>query len=538
MKIICIVFVLFLSQFYALGKEYDLNRVLNAVNEEIKERDSYQVVKEKRIADLKKELNESNEFNIYNQLFDEYKYYQNDSSYMYARRLEAVALKSGKNIEKAIAQSALLFCYKSVGFFKEATDIISNFDPSGLPDELLMNFYLLCAHTYQNLSSYVNGTLDLSAEYDKLKIHYYELALKYAPEYSFYYTSIALEIALIKHYSDELAIEERKSLIVQYKLEEHEMAVQYSILSSALDARNCRDEAIYYRALSVLSDIRSCTHETTSAKVLAEYMYERNELSRAHNYIYQALYDAQFYNSRLRMVEINLTLSNIENSRYNWLNRQRLLFLGFGSLVLILLIITFVLSRQLRKKNKALYNIQLKLLSNADVLRETNSSLTSLNEKLKETSEIKDRYIIQSLHGNSYFVNEIEKHTKSLLVKIRTKQYDDAKTLLYNMGIKTERERLYTSFDTAFLSLFPNFIDAFNALFPESEWIQLEKNDSLPMEVRIFAMMRIGIDKASEVAEYLNLSVNTVYVYKANIKNKSLVSKDRFDAEIMAIPKP
>ncbi len=144
---------------------------------------------------------------------------------------------------------------------------------------------------------------------------------------------------------------------------------------------------------------------------------------------------------------------------------------------------------------------------------------------------------MQSLQGNTSFVNSVEKESLAAIRKITIRQYEDAKAILYNLGVKEERERIYAAFDTAFMALFPNFIESFNVLMNEDAHITLDKNGALPMEVRIFALMRLGIDDPAQVAEYLHLSVNTIYVYKNKIKSKSSVSKDQFDALIMAISK-
>lgn len=520
----------------------DTQDILKELDNTITVRDKFQKEKESKILKLKSELKdtskESEAFNITSLIFNEYKYYQYDSSYVYARKLESIAKRTLKKSDIAISESALLFCFKSVGFFNEATDIINNFNTEGVPDELLVNYYILCAETYQNLSSYVSGAADLASEYDRKKLEYYKLALDHSPDYSYENSWMDLEIKLIEHYSDHLAIEGRKSLISQFNLDKHEQAVQYSILASAFNSLRKSNEAVYYRALSAINDIESSTHETTSTKVLAEYMYDHNDIDHAYTYIQQSLYDAKFYNSRLRMVEINTILPVIQNSRYNWINNQRVLSLLFGGLVLILLILTFTLFTKLRKRNKELFDVHTKLVAYSEILRHTNQSLSDVNGKLKETSEIKDQYIIQSLYGNTSFINEVEKQSTFAIRKIVVRQYEDATAMLHNMGIKEERERIYASFDTAFLKLFPNFIEEFNALFPKESWIQLDERGALPMDVRIFALMRLGIDNTTQVANYLNLSVNTVYVYKTKLKSKSKVSKEDFDAAIMAIPKP
>ena len=485
--------------------------VLTRVDKAIEQRDSYGVAKQQRIDELKGQLSGSNQFGTYNRIFNQYKYYQYDSAYVYARKLEKLAESSGKRIDAAIAQSALLFCYKSVGFFNEATDIIDHFRPEGLPDRLLSDFYLLCAQTYQNLSSYVSGTAELSTEYDQRKMYYYDLALKHAADYSFEYSSIALDIALVQHYSDRLAIDERKSLIAQYDLDEHEQAVQYSILSAAYNSLGRNDEAIYYRALSALNDIQSSTHETTSAKVLAEYMYQRDDIARAYKYIHQALFDAEFYNSRLRMVEINTILPVIENSRYNWINRQRVLYLIFGSTVLALLVLTFILLGRLRKRNLELSDVHRKLLAGAEELSQTNLSLLELNAKLKETNEIKDRYIIQSLYGNSS-LSTTWKTARRLFARLGQtvrRRAPNCSTISISRRARAYlRIVRYRFFETV-----PNFLEAFNA-FSQAAMGELDSSACCQWRCDICSDA-IGYRQPRKGGRLPNLSATPSYVYKA-----------------------
>lgn len=387
------------------------------------------------------------------------------------------------------------------------------------------------------MSSYVSGSQDLADKYDSLKVNYYERVLAHCRDNTYESAWINLELALLQGYTKELAINGRRSLIARYNLSEHDQAVQYSILASALASEGMEEESIYYRAISAINDIRSCTHETTAAKALAESLYYRDEISKSYRYIQQALFDARFYNSRLRMVEINTILPKIESRRYDWINNQRVLSLIFAGVVLALLTVTFILFMKLHRRNRQLSEVHGKLLSHSETIRRNNESLSELNRKLKEANEIKDEYIISSLYGNPYFVNEVEKQSLSAVRKIITRQYDDAVSLLNNMGIKKERERVYASFDSAFLKLFPNFMAEFNELFPPEARFRME-GEELPMEVRIFALLRLGIDNAAQVADYLNLSVNTVYVYKTKVKSKSSVPKDEFENRVKTIPKP
>ena len=539
----------------ACTKEGENNRirtVLRELDETIDNRQRFENETQIKIVRLKEELAKegSPEYRIdlYSALFEQYKNYQYDSAFVYAKLMERQAFlenpdgSAGKDgsgsIYKAKAQIALLYCFKSVGFFNEACDVIRTFDSENVPASLCAEFYFLCAETYQNMSSYVKGTEVLSSKYDRERLAYYDRVLQYADAGSYYYGYAKLDKALLEHYSDSLAIDGRESFILMNDWDEHQKAVQYSILSEAYNTVGKFDEAVYYRALSAIMDIRSCTHETTSARVLAGHMYERNDIKRAYEYIQQAQYDAEFFNSRLRKTEINTILPVIESGRYNWMNNQRVLLYIILFSIIVLFVLTILLLLILRARNKDLKQIHSALEEKTELLEQSNKSLTDVISKLREANEIKDQYIIQSLYGNTDFVNEVNEAVNEAARDITLKRADEARTKLYHIGIKNERARIAATFDTAFLKLFPNWLDEFNSLFPDNMKVRLSEDGTMPMDVRIFALMRLGFGNPAEVAKYLNLSIDTVYVYKSRIKARAIVDNDEFDKRIMAIPKP
>ena len=535
---IAIPLLLVLSFLSCSGRNEQIDSILQELDRTIDNRWRYEQEKLQKIDRLKEELAKTDEplvrMEYYSALFDQYKNYQYDSAFVYAKLLEQSAVGE----YKAKAQIALLHCFKSVGFFYEAVEVIKAFNPQGVPPSLCAEFYFLCAETWQSLSSYVSGSDVLSAEYDAQRLACYNKVLEYAEESSYCYGYAKLDKMIIEQQSDSLAIVGRKRFILTNDWDEHQKAVQYSILSGSYNNLKQYDKAVYYLAMSAIMDIRSCTHETTSARVLAGHMYERNDIKRAYKYIQQAQYDAEFFNSRLRKTEINTILPVIESGRYNWMNNQRvLLFIILFSLV-ILFVLTIFLLLKLRARNETLRQIHSDLEEKTSLLEQSNKSLTEVISKLREANEIKDQYIIQSLYGNTAFVNEVNEAVNEATREISLKRANDARTTLYHIGIKKERARIAATFDTAFLKLFPNWMDEFNALFPDNMKVHLSEDGTMPTDVRIFALMRLGFDNPAEVAEYLNLSVDTVYVYKARIKSRSIVDKDEFDSRIMAIPKP
>ena len=90
-------------------------------------------------------------------------------------------------------------------------------------------------------------------------------------------------------------------------------------------------------------------------------------------------------------------------------------------------------------------------------------------------------------------------------------------------------------FDKAFLKLYPKFVEQFNGLLREDARIELKKGKLLNTELRIFALIRLGITQSSDIASMLRYSVNTIYNYRAQIKNSALGDRDNFEERIKEI---
>jgi len=129
----------------------------------------------------------------------------------------------------------------------------------------------------------------------------------------------------------------------------------------------------------------------------------------------------------------------------------------------------------------------------------------------------------------------LEKLKHSIDTKLSIKKYDDIQITINNINIKKERETLFYTFDHVFVKIFPNFITSFNALFNEKDQIWPKEHEVLTTDLRIFALMRLGITDVQAIANILEYSEKTIYVYKMRLKAKALIHGDDFDARIMAI---
>lgn len=521
--------------------EAQLDSVLQLLDDEIQRADAFRRNKEERISLLRDELararSDEMRLSLMHSLYDEYSSYQNDSATNYANSMIALADKTGNAVEAATARMSLLDSYLTVGFFKEASEIDAVIDSSVLPVERRAEYYRLRARLFQNLESYVDRDSKLGAQYAAERSAAYDSIIALTAPGSYAHDEALLERELVYKNLPELAVTTRLGFLQRPELSDHDRAINYSILGSVHQWNNKPDDAAYYYACSALYDLRSNTRETTASKDLAALMLERGDIARANRYIHLALDDANFFNSRLRFIEINAVLPRIEMARYDWLDSQRWALIFIVVLVCVLLAVASILWLKLRRRNRRLAASHDEINRKNDALEDVNASLRRVNDELRETTEIKDQYIMQSLYSNTDFVDEVESKLTKAVSKLKARQYDELGRILYSIGVKQERQRMYISFDTAFLKLFPNFIEEFNKLFDEEHRIAVDGDGPLPTEIRIFALLRLGISNPVDVARYLNLSVNTVYVYKTRIKAKARVPKNEFDDLIMAIPK-
>lgn len=521
--------------------EAQLDSVLQLLDNEIQRADAFRRNKEERISLLRDELararSDEMRLSLMHSLYDEYSSYQNDSATNYANSMIALADKTGNAVEAATARMSLLDSYLTVGFFKEASEIDAVIDSSVLPVERRAEYYRLRARLFQNLESYVDRDSKLGAQYAAERSAAYDSIIALTAPGSYAHDEALLERELVYKNLPELAVTTRLGFLQRPELSDHDRAINYSILGSVHQWNNKPDDAAYYYACSALYDLRSNTRETTASKDLAALMLERGDIARANRYIHFSLDDANFFNSRLRFIEINAVLPRIERARYDWLDSQRWALIFIVVLVCVLLAVASILWLKLRRRNRRLAASHDEINRKNDALEDVNASLRRVNDELRETTEIKDQYIMQSLYSNTDFVDEVESKLTKAVSRLKARQYDELGRILYSIGVKQERQRMYISFDTAFLKLFPNFIEEFNKLFDEEHRIAVDGDGPLPTEIRIFALLRLGISNPVDVARYLNLSVDTVYVYKTRIKAKARVPKNEFDDLIMAIPK-
>lgn len=510
--------------------------------------------KESRIQHLRQQLSgeadKKAQSEIANRLFDEYLTFQYDSAFVYARLSNDIALALNDNELEIESKINLLHCFVTSGLFKEGFEMICSLDSVDIPVNKKAEYYELCMRYYVNLM-YYDETAHFNQRYSNIALEYFNKALKCHRPGTPEYAQLDAYGYLLQDVPPQKKISKYLNILANYKFSERNLATIYTLLAREYKRDNNNEKAIYYYALSCQCDIHAGIRQTTSKTFLAETLYEEGEILLASKYIKASLEDANFYNARHRKIEVNSILPIVEEERASIIESQRNTLQKFmcllGGLVITLVGFLCIIYKQLKSLRKARRSIEeqyveissmnKKLEASYNELKKINQQLESSQKQLEESNGIKDAYISQSLYSKSEYLERLDNLLKKVDRKVAARQYDDLKMLYHENNIKKERESLFSDFDKTFLLLFPNFIEEFNKLFNEADCVHPDKDGFFTPELRIFALMRLGITENERIAKFLNLTVKTVYSYKYRTKNKALVPNEEFEYRIMHIQK-
>ncbi|GHT62475.1 hypothetical protein FACS189451_06910 [Bacteroidia bacterium] len=497
---------------------------LDSLDYYISQQAQYDRQKETRIQGIKKKIaaNHNDKLLLYAsylELFEEYRSYIYDSAYVCVEKLMEISSELNDPDKITSSQVKLGFCYLSSGLFKEAFDVLAVIHVSNCSTETKIDYYTYTSRLYYDLGDY-NNSPEFRKLYNEIGNSIIDSAIALLPYNSPRYWATA-GLKDMKSDNDRGAMEAFQKMIDSKNYSEHDLAIATSSLAYVLTLQEKNTEAEKYLIQAAIADIKSSTKETVALRNLAQLLYVKGDMSHAVIYIRQALNDASFYNARHRQLEIGAILPIIEGERINTVEKQRDKITTFFICISVLLFLLLV----------ALFYI----LKSRQRLRIAKQAIQDANDNLREANKIKDEYIGYFFSQNSEFIDKMKSLQKWVDQKVIAKQYDDLKNFPQNLNVRKEREALFERFDQIFLKLFPNFVNEFNQLLKPEERIQLKKDELLNTDLRIYALIRLGINDNEKIAQFLDYSVNTVYAYKTKIKGKACFPSDEFKRKVLEI---
>ena len=457
-------------------------------------------------------LNKTEEFHLNNELGKAYEVFITDSAMKYFNKSLIIAneLKNATLQDEVYISQAMVLA--TSGMYKEALELFNQIRRSSLSSSLLPIYYNCGRQIYSFLSSYTQ-TASYAQQYEHQQYLYRDSLLMVLPVNSAEYKLYNAEQQYgLSHYSDaELMLQ---TLLLQ--VPETSNLYARAAFSLAIIYRDQGNSNLYlhYLALSAISDVKASVKENAALQYLALFLFEEGDLNRAYQYIKYSLDDAIFCNARMRTIEISAVLLVINAAYQMKVEEQRhqlLLFLILVSVLLIFLIGALVwIYKQMKK-------------------------LAITESKLRQANHIKEEYIGHFLNLCSLYIEKLDRFRSTVSRKIMAGQTEELLKLTKSSQFASmEQKEFYASFDSAFLQIYPNFVAELNELLQPNERFVLKSGEMLNTELRIFAIIRLGIDDSSKIANFLHYSINTIYTYRNKVKNKA-IDREMFEENMMKI---
>ena len=521
-----------------------MEELLLRLDETIASADRYQTEKEVRIKTIENPLHSrgisaEQRYSIYGQLYEEYLTYNfAKASEALANQEQAAAELGDKGLMNEVLISRAMLDAIG-GLYLEASNILlDRIDTTILTDAQKIKYWdaqqrFLFDYRDNFRGEDQDGTVSA-------KIAWYRNAiLSAAPENSPLYQGIAVRQAMDARnwgQADFLC----KNLLSKLDPDSHEYANWAYYEARICEQLERQEEMNGWFIRSAMADIKTATKDNASLCSLSQELFGSGELERAFLYITKSLDDARFYDAWLRQWQIAEVFPDIQRGYEEFRARQdrrnKVLLVTISVLALITLLGSFWVFKAYRKQRRL--NVKVREMNRqiqefSSSLQAVNSQLTKTNSELSEANAAKEEYIGIFVNLSSDYIDKTRKYQASVRKRIVNGQYAEILEEISSQKLLDEElDLFYKLFDQAFLKLYPDFVGQFNSLLRPECRIEPKDGELLTTELRIFALIRLGITQSSQIASLLRYSVNTIYNYRAQIKKGAVVDKEVFEEKV------
>lgn len=528
-------------------------KLLHSLDSLLEQQDLFVRVKEERIKQLKMQYSRVKDvkelYAMNRMVYLEYRVYDADSALHYINKNIQLAQQTNNRTWEVVSLLEQSFVLTSSGLLTEALKAVSDIQPEELPQNLRSEYFGRLCTLYSRLRDYSSENSQLSEHYNNLQKAFRDsVYLTATPDELRYWNCRAWlymgtpEIEPVKQAFEEnkqtLSNDSRKYSIATYNL------------SAIYRSENNESKYLENLILSAMADIRSVNGDIGSLQEIAEYLFKHGEIDRAYNYILYCSQKAMLFHNRVRIVK----MSHLQNQIYKAYQEQSrtqqkrlqasLIAVSFLFLVLIgAFLFIRKQMRRLKEANLKLDSTNQKLSVNMDALstahqrleevniqlKDLNTQLQEVNDQLRESNYVKEEYIGYVFNICSTYISKLEEFRKNINRKLKVGQIEDVKAMTDSSATASnELKEFYQNFDTIFLHLYPDFVGDFNALLLPEERIELKEGELLNTELRIHALIRLGITDSVKIADFLHCSAQTVYNNRLRTRNKSIIPKEDF----------
>lgn len=520
----------------------ELQALYSELDREIANSRQYEIVKDNRIGELRKSYyfshDENQKTEIINRLISEFDAYDADSALYYVSlNLHRPAINSmpGEHARLTMKRADIL---AHAGLFSDALAIMRKIQRESLDPTLLEAYYSTYCAIYQYLSEYTSEH-ETALDNERLRTLYADSIRQVADPSSFNHM-VYVMADKARSGDTQTAIVELSNYLKEYRLGSREYSILASSLAYIYKIAGQSNDYKRYIVLSAISDVKGAVKENMSFREVATFMFEDGEVERANRYLKKSIADANSYSALMRNAQSSKMLPVIDeaySSLQGQLNGRLRSMVWVSSALSVVLVITILLIlkqiKNLHRANAEVGNANKELSLLSDQLRQANIELEEKNNELKNYNHTKEQYAGLFMEYCSSAISTLQHYQKSLRVLVA--QGGNRATLSKKLESTEVADQLlknfYVKFDEAILNIYPSFVNKFNALLNPGEQIILKSGELLNTELRLYALVRIGIDDSAKIADFLRCSISTVYTYRSKMKKRA-INPDSFENDV------
>lgn len=537
-------FLLFFVYTVAFAQK-PMDSLLNELDQTISRQHIYTHQKQIKIKNLLRKVKNTADdetlYSLYRDLSRYYEVFVADSAQLFTNK--ALEVASRLNKESYIAESSIQLARikAKAGMFPFSLEILEKINKSRLSKIQLVDYYKAYLEVYIYWIEYQDGR-DVNELIEK-KISVQDSLISILPKESYEY-AINYGTKNIELKKFDTAEKVLLGAFDTVRPDTREFSILNSILAYLYQEKKDISKEQEFLIKSAISDIHAAVKENISLRTLAILLYDSGDVKRANFYIKQSLEDANFFNARLRNIQIARVLPIIDKAyqldKEKQEKRLRFLLITVSILSIVLFTAIVFVIKQIKKLSRAkkeltVTNLKLNEL-NAE-LQQAYDRQALTNRSLAEANHIKEEYIKSFLEICTEYIDRLENFKTIVNRKIKTGQTTDIIKMTTSSAQDSSRElkELYNNFDKAFLKIYPNFVSELNKFLRPEERYPVNDDQTLNQELRVFALIRLGVTNNNQIATFLHYTLRTIYNYRSKVKSKAINPDDNFEILVQSI---